>query len=205
MLLDSNEDSLLKESGDSRRTWYPKISEERIGDKEYFSKLYKLYETPGFYETLMYQLTTFDLAPWLPLLRSPIKNEVLLDQQLQSLNDIQEWWLSCLEENRIFEAYYELTSDFGFKISNEELYSSFVNFTKKAGKKVYDPKTAFGKLMKKHCICDELITMPNAKDYKGNNAKIYVSLSKCWEFFKNKHKLVGHEIEINNWLPPKII
>jgi hypothetical protein len=127
-----------------------------------------------------------------------------LEQQLQSLNDIQEWWLSCLEENRILEAYYELTSDDGFKISNEELYNSFVNFTKKAGKKVYDPKTAFGKMMKKHCISDELITMPNAKDYKGNNAKIYVSLQKCWDYFKNKHKLEGLEIEINNWLAPRI-
>lgn len=205
MILDSNEDALLKESGDSRRTWYPKISEARIGDKEYFAKLYKLYETPGFYETLMYQLSTFDLAPWLPLLRNPIKNEVLLDQQLQSLNDIQEWWLSCLEENRIFEVHYELTSDGGFKISNEELFNSFVSFTKKAGKKVYDQKTAFGKLMKKHCICDELITTPNAKDSKNNNAKVYASLPKCWNYFQKKHKLEGHEIEINNWLPQKII
>ena len=128
MILDSNEDALLKESGDSRRTWYPKISEARIGDKEYFAKLYKLYETSGFYETLMYQL----------------------EQQLQLLNDIQEWWLSCLEENRIFETYYELTSDGGFKISNQELYNSFVSFTKKAGKKVNDQKTTFGKLMKNH-------------------------------------------------------
>lgn len=204
MILDSNEDALLKESGDSRRTWYPKISEARIGDKEYFAKLYKLYETSGFYETLMYQLSTFDLALWLPLLRSPIKNEVLLDQQLQSLNDIQEWWLSCLEENRIFETYFELTSDGGFKISNQELYNSFVNFTKKAGKKVYDQKTAFGKLMKKHCISDELITTPNAKDYKGDNAKIYASLPKCWNYFQKKHKLEAHEIQINNWLVPKI-
>lgn len=204
MIIDSNEDSLLKESGDSRRTWYTNISESRIGDKEYFSKLYKLYETPGFYETLMYQLSTFDLDLWLPILRSPIKNEVSLEQQLQSLNDIQEWWLSCLEENRIFEAYYELTSDGGFKISNQELYNSFVSFTKKAGKKVYDPKTAFGKLMKKHCISNALITTPNLKDYKGDNAKVYTSLPKCWEFFKMKHKLEGHEIEINNWLAPKI-
>ena len=204
MILDSNEDALLKESGDSRRTWYPKISEARIGDKEYFAKLYKLYETSGFYETLMYQLSTFDLAPWLTLLRSPIKNEVLLEQQLQSLNDIQEWWLSCLEENRIFETYYELTSDGGFKISNQELYNSFVSFTKKAGKKVYDQKTAFGKLMKKHCISDELITTPNAKDYKGDNAKIYASLPKCWNYFQKKHKLEAHEIQINNWLVPKI-
>ena len=204
MILDSNEDSLLKESGDSRRTHYVKISESRIGDKEYFSKLYELYETAGFYETLMYQLSTFDLAPWLPSLRSPIKNEVLLEQQLQSLNDIQEWWLSCLEENRILEAYYELTSDGGFKISNQELYNSFVSFTKKAGKKVYDQKTAFGKLMKKHCISDELITTPNAKDYKGDNAKIYASLPKCWNYFQKKHKLEAHEIQINNWLVPKI-
>lgn len=204
MVLDSNQDSLISESGDSRRTWYTNISESRIGDKEYFSKLYKLYETPGFYETLMYQLSTFDLDPWIPLLRNPIKNEVLLDQQLQSLNDIQEWWLSCLEENRIFEVHYELTSDGGFKISNQELYNSFVSFTKKAGKKVYDKKTAFGKLMKKHCICDELITTPNAKDYKSDNAKIYASLPKCWNYFQKKHKLEAHEIQINNWLVPKI-
>ncbi len=205
MVLDSNQDSLISESGDSRRTWYTNISESRIGDKEYFSKLYKLYETPGFYETLMYQLSTFDLDPWIPLLRNPIKNEVLLDQQLQSLNDIQEWWLSCLEENRIFEVHYELTSDGGFKISNQELYNSFVSFTKKAGKKVYDPKTAFGKLMKKHCISNALITTSNLKDYKGDNAKVYTSFPKCWEFFKMKHKLEGHEIEINNWLPAKIL
>ncbi len=205
MVLDSNEDSLLKESGDSRRTWYTTISESRIGDKEYFSKIYELYHKSGFYETLMYQLSTFDLAPWLPFLRNPIKNKVLLEQQLQSLNDIQGWWLSCLEENRIFEAHYELTSNGGFKISNQELYNSFINFNRKAGKKIYDQKIAFGRLMKKHCISDELITISNAKDNRGDNAKIYASLQECWNFFKSKHKLEEHEIEINNWLPPKTI
>ncbi|WP_026804097.1 primase-helicase family protein [Aliarcobacter lanthieri] len=205
MILDSNEDSLLKESGDSRRTWYTKISEGKIGNKDYFEKLYELYAKPGFYETLMYQLSTFELTPWLNLLRSPIKNEVSLEQQLQSLNEIQDWWLSCLSENRILEAYYELTYDNCLKISNEELYNSFLSFIKKSGKRNYIQKAFFGKMMKKHCISNELITMPNAKDTMGNNAKNYASLPNCWEYFKNKHKLEGHEIDICNWLPPKVI
>ena len=205
VLLDSNEDSIIQETGTSRRTKYPIVSNHRAGDNEYFSKLRELYATPGFYETLMYQLSTFDIQDWKPLLRKPLKNKILLEQQLQSLNSIQSWWLSNIEENRIFEANYELTSDGGFKISNEELYNSFVNFTRKSGNKVYDQKTAFGKLLKKHCINDELITIPNAKDSKGNNAKVYANLLKCWQYFKIKHKLELHEVSINQWLPPKFL
>lgn len=42
--------------------------------------------------------------------------------------------------------------------------------------------------MKKHCISDELIIVSNAKDNRGDNAKIYASLQECWNFFKSKHK-----------------
>lgn len=203
MIIDTNEDSLIKESADSRRNWYLPISEDKIGDKEFFEKLYKLYKTDGFYETLMYQLITFDLKPWKPLLRSPIKNEVFVEQQLQSLNEIQSWWISCLEENTIIDAYYELTGNNEIKISNQELYDSYVKFTKKSGKKVYDQKPSFGKLMKKYCINNELVISSNAKDKRGDNAKIYASLKKCCIYFLNKHKLENHEINASYWQESK--
>jgi len=198
LILDSNEDKLLQETSDSRRTWYPIISESRIGDKEYFKALYELFSTPGFYETLMYQLSTFDLKPWKHYLQNPIRNEIMIDQHLQSLNEICSWWLNCLQEGEIYEAYYELTTN-GLKISNQELYNSYTFFTRKSGKKVYDEKVAFGKMMKKHCISDSLIITHNAKDKKNNNSKVYANLNECINYFLKKQKLEGVEMDSTEW------
>jgi hypothetical protein len=198
LVLDSNEDKLLQETSDSRRTWYPNISESRIGDKAYFKVLYDLFDTEGFYETLIFQLSTFDLEPWKQFLKNPIRNEVMVGQQLQSLNEICSWWLNCLQEGEIVGAYYELTTN-GLKISNQELYNSYATFTRKSGKKVYDEKVAFGKMMKKYCISDSLILISNAKDKKNDNSKVYANVKECADYFLNKQKLEGIEMDSVEW------
>ena len=216
LVVDSNDDNVIKETADERRFIYAKISAHRQGDEKYFEQLNRVISDDRFPESLMHFLYFFNFKPYERYLKFPPRNEIAIEQQLQNLNDIESWWLACIQEGEILNVAYVLEGD-GIRISNESLYESFRLFTQKKGKKIYDGIENFGKLIKKHVISEDLIIKDTIKDNNKKNAKVYGSLKDCQQYFIKKQKLENYIFEqfewkestfenktFSNMIPPKI-
>lgn len=202
IIIDSNEDAVVVQTADERRFIYPVISEAKVGDTEYFNALYDLFKEEGFYESLMYDLMNFKYAPWEHFLKTPPKNVVSEEQMMESFNDIESWWLYCLEEGRIPHAYYEVTYDDRLNISNEALYKSFRKHTTENGRRVKLDSTTFGKAFKKYALGNDLNLEKKAKIKMNGvrkNSHIYEVRSKCVNYFVSTKKLNNLNYDGNEW------
>lgn len=192
IIIDSNEDAVVVQTSDERRFIYPVISEEKIGDTEYFNGIYGLSNTEGFYESLMHDLMTFNYSPWEHFLKTPPKNEVTQEQMMESFTEVESWWLYCLEEARIPNAYYEVQYDGRVSITNESLYQSFSKYTRANGGRVKLDSSNFGKAFKKYALGKGIhldiqgkITINKVR----KNSNIYESLDKCRNSFSTMKKM----------------
>ena len=202
VIIDSNDDSAVVQTADERRFIYPVISDVRVGDTEYFNKLYKLFATEGFYESLMHDLTNFDYAPWEHFLKTPPKNEVTAEQQIESFETVESWWYNCLDEGIIYGEYYEKQYDGRFKIANESLYNSYVKYTRFSGNRVDLNSLQFAKAFKKFVMNDGLYLDIKGKiKVKGEqkNSNVYESLSKCQEHFIKRKNLTENPFNQSEW------
>lgn len=202
IIIDSNEDKVVVQTADERRFIYPIISEARIGDTGYFNKLYALFKEEGFYESLMYDLMNFDYSKWEHFLKTPPKNVVSEEQMMESFNDIESWWLYCLEEGRIPHAYYEVTYDDRLNIANEALYKSFRKYTTENGRRVKLDSTTFGKAFKKYALGKDLCLEKKGKitiNGVRKNSHIYEVRSKCVNYFVNTKKLNNFDYDGKEW------
>lgn len=202
IIIDSNEDAVVVQTSDERRFIYPKISEEKIGDTEYFNMLHELSNTEGFYESLMHDLMTFDYSPWEHFLKTPPKNEVTQEQMMESFTEVESWWLHCLEEARIPNAYYEVQYDGRVNIANESLYQSFVKHTRAHGGRVNLNSADFGKAFKKHALGKAIHLDIQAKitvNKERKNSNIYESLDQCRSHFIAMKKMNGIQYSGTEW------
>jgi len=202
IIIDSNEDAVVVQTSDERRFIYPVISEEKIGDTEYFNGIYGLSNTEGFYASLMYDLMNFDYSQWEHFLKTPPKNEVTQEQMMESFTDVESWWLCCLEEARIPNAYYEVQYDGKVNIANESLYQSFVKHTRANGGRVKLNSADFGKAFKKHALGKAIhldIQTKITVNKERKNSNIYESLGKCRSHFTTMKKMNGIEYSGTEW------
>jgi hypothetical protein len=203
LVIDSNDDSVIKESADERRFITPILSSKYQGNKEYFHTLHTLINDPKFCESLMYFLLFFDITPYEIYLKFPPRNEINIEQQLLNLSDLDSWWFACLQEGEILYANYNVEGE-RLRISNQALFDSYTTFTHAKRKKVYESIENFGKLIKKHLLSDELIIMDAVK-FENRNAKVLGSLKDCQEYFVKKQKLGEYSFENVAWKVKHVI
>lgn len=197
LVIDSNDDSVIKESADERRFITPKPSTIHQGDHEYFSALYALIEHPNFAESLMYFLLFFDISPYEVYLKHPPRNEINIEQQLLNLSDIESWWLACLQEGEILGVRYNVEGEY-IRIANSDMFESYRRFVLAKHKRVYESIENFGKMLKKHVLDQSLIIAESVK-FDEKNAKIIGSLKSCQEYFVKKQKLGEYAFENDAW------
>jgi hypothetical protein len=128
---------------------------------------------------------------------------VTIDQQLQNLDDIESWWLLCLQEGEIMDANYRIETNGNLRISNRDFYDSFVQYTKKKGKRIFDTQANFGRVLNKKIFDDKCIVSANAK-INNKNGKIIASLDVCQRYFVEKQKLVSYEFAQTEWTAPEL-
>jgi hypothetical protein len=204
LVIDSNDENVVHETADERRFLYALISLLRVGDSAYFEELYALIEDPRFGESLTYYLMTFDIKPYVHYLKFPPRNEVTIDQQLQNLDDIESWWLLCLQEGEIMDANYSVKTNGDLLISNRDLYDSFVQYTKKKGKRIFHTQENFGRALNKKIFNEKCIVSAKAKTKEQKNAKVIASLDVCQRYFVEKQKLVSYEFAQTEWTAPEL-
>jgi hypothetical protein len=97
----------------ARRWFIPKVSEHRIGDREYFAALYQEIEGGGL-EAMLFDLLRRDISNFDP--RAVPLTEPLAIQKLHSLDTLHRWWMACLERDfiwhsrfgvRLFQGWFE--------------------------------------------------------------------------------------------------
>jgi phage/plasmid-associated DNA primase len=94
----------------ARRWFIPKVSEHRIGDREYFRALYREIDTGGL-EAMLFELLHRDISNFDP--RAVPLTEPLAVQKLHSLDTLHRWWMACLERGFIW------CSRFGVRVFQE--------------------------------------------------------------------------------------
>ncbi|QSZ41210.1 hypothetical protein GJV85_03475 [Sulfurimonas aquatica] len=201
VIIDSNDDIAVVQTADERRFIYPLISERMIENTEYFNELHALFETKGFYESLMYDLMHYDYQPWEHYLKTPPKNEVTEEQVMESFIPIESWWLNCLETGVIPYVSYEVVYDGRLHIANEALYQSFAKHTRANGGRVKVDSIAFAKAMKKHILKDIDLDIKSKilVDKVRKNSRVYETRDKSMMHYANIKKLNNLDYDGTPW------
>jgi phage/plasmid-associated DNA primase len=99
----ANRDWVVPASLRARRWFIPKVSEHRIGDREYFTALYREIDGGGL-EAMLFELLHRDLSNFDP--RAVPLTEPLAIQKLHSLDTLHRWWMTCLERGFIWHSRF---------------------------------------------------------------------------------------------------
>jgi len=201
VIIDSNDDMVVVQTADERRFIYPLISGHMIGNTEYFNELHKLFESEGFYESLMYDLMNYDYSPWAHYLKTPPKNEVTEEQIMESFSTIESWWLSCIEGASIPYVPYRVEFGGNLFIANESMYQSFAKYTRMNGGRVNLDSVAFGKAFKKNILKDLDLGKTGKIMVSGvrKNGQLYASLPEQAEHFKKIKSLNEITYDGGDW------
>jgi Family of unknown function (DUF5906)/Bifunctional DNA primase/polymerase, N-terminal len=96
IIMAANADWVVPAALDERRFAVFDVSEEFKEDKTYFKSLHAEMEAGGL-AAMMHELLNMDLKDWHPRQDVP-KTAALREQQLRSLEPLDQWWLALLEQ-----------------------------------------------------------------------------------------------------------
>lgn len=204
IIIDSNDDYVVVQTEDERRFIYPVVSDDRIGDTEYFNEVHALMEKEGFYETLMFDLMNFDYKPFEHYLKVPPKNEITEDQIIESLLPIESWWKSNLESGEILGVSYRVEYDGRILVTNEAMFLSFCQYCRLNRFRNDLNSATFGKALKKYILKDldlnmKPVRLPKQEDGKRPWASVYETREKCIQYFMKTKKLTKFDWDGKDW------
>lgn len=143
-----NENWLVPASFDERRYAVFKVGEGKKQDRTYFKIMRECIEQKGGAEVLLHYLQTFDLSN-VDVNAAP-QTQGLLEQKIESLNLVEEFWLTCLQEGHIVNAPFRL--EFGERLQRSILRDAYENFCrKKNSKSRIESAVSFGRKLCKMC------------------------------------------------------
>jgi len=139
-----NEEWIVPASHDERRFAVFSVGAGRKQDREYFQQMREGMEAGG-YAVLLRYLLDFDLSG-IDINAAP-NTQALVDQKVQSLDNVHTWWLNCLEQGVIAGADFE---DWPPHVECSRMQAAFRRFCqdRRVTARLPDPR-AFGKELKK--------------------------------------------------------
>jgi len=99
LMLASNEKWIVPAGADARRFAVFDVSDNRKGDREFFSKLNKQLDEGGL-AGMVDDLMSLDLKGWHPALDVP-QTAALADQKQRSLSAVMKWWQEILSRGKL--------------------------------------------------------------------------------------------------------
>jgi len=187
IVLLSNEDWVVPATRDERRFAVFNVSSDRRGQNSYFKKMRILLDEKGGNRLLMREFLDFDLKT-VDVNVAPI-TEGLLDQKLQTLNVVQSWLYSCLQEGVFINLPFN-DKEWMTNVNRNDLRDACISFAKYRNVRSWLPDaSAFGK--------DILKCIPKIKTKRvtinGERQRVYVfpKLAECRDLFE---EFIGHKI-----------
>lgn len=101
LIMSSNSEWVVPAGPDSRRFLVLEVSENKKGDSEYFRLMKKDLYAGGF-ANLLHYLWTLDISSY--QVRSVPNTKALAHQRIQSMGDIEQWWMYCLARGHVTTA-----------------------------------------------------------------------------------------------------
>ncbi len=98
LIMTANAEWVVPASHDERRYVVLNVSEKYVDNERYFQALHDEIAAGGL-SAMLHDLQQVDLKGWHP--RKILKTEALLQQKMQSMNPLQEWWADMLEAGYI--------------------------------------------------------------------------------------------------------
>lgn len=98
LIMTANAEWVVPASHDERRYAVFNVSNKRLKDEKYFAALYREMNEGGL-AAMLHDLLQVDLKDWHP--RRIPNTEALREQKARSMNALQEWWESLLQEGTI--------------------------------------------------------------------------------------------------------
>lgn len=186
-----NEDWIVPASNDERRFAVFNVEDGRRGDNAFFEKM-RLGMEAGGYKVLLRYFKNFDLSE-VNVNKAPA-TEGLLEQKLNSLPPLAQWWHQCLRNGHISHSDFENT--WPSMLSTAYAYQSFINYLRerRISGWVLSSET-FGKQLKHISGLQKVRTMENgARTCKYRFCTLEES-RKYWENY------IGHKINWDDAIP----
>lgn len=186
LIMASNENWVVPASVDDRRFMVLNVSDQHQKDIAYFKKINDQMKNGG-QEALLHFLMNYDLSN--VDLRQIPQTEALLEQKMQSLDPIYQFWYECLQDSYIGMA----TNDWMQEVAVDSVYCEYREFVKNLGGTRSKSKSVFGQELRK--VCPQVDTTRTKANGIRINKYIFPSLHECRRAFEN---YVGMEIK---WIP----
>ena len=140
IIMASNNDWVVPAGTDERRYCVLEVSDERKRDEDYFAAI-EAEKKSGGLEAMLFDLLAYDLSDF--RIRTVPQTNALLEQKLQSLDQITTWWYSRLEDG-------SLLTDFTYwgPVPTQILYDDFIKSAIKCGGSYRPTDTEFGMKLK---------------------------------------------------------
>jgi hypothetical protein len=103
IMMASNNDWVVPASHDERRYFVLDVSDNRIGDRQYFKELDEQM-TNGGLAAMIHELLNRDISDF--EVRDIPQTEALAEQKTLSLDSLDKWWLAVLERGFVWESRY---------------------------------------------------------------------------------------------------
>ena len=104
LIMASNNDWIVPASSDERRYFVLGVSDERIGDSEYFTALHDSLEREETKSAFLYDMLHRDISGF-DITKIP-ETDALKAQRLQSLDSFGKYWWDVLERGHIYQSEY---------------------------------------------------------------------------------------------------
>jgi len=182
-----NEDWLVPASEDERRYAVFEVGEARRQDLDFFEAMYRGFEDEGGYAHLLRYLMDWDLTQ--ANVNLAPQTEALLEQKLNSLEPVQQWWLDSLYEGHIIGAFFneEDSWDEDVIITKDQIMGAFRSYSKE--RRITTRVSSFRdftKVMKR--VAPGIMTLKNGVGFKFS----IPPLNSCrgqWD------KFIGHKVD----------
>ncbi|MDE2100306.1 MAG: bifunctional DNA primase/polymerase [Patescibacteria group bacterium] len=181
LIMTANAEWVVPASHDERRYAVFNVSNKYLKNEKYFEKLYQELRDGGL-AAMLYDLMHINLGNWHP--RRIPNTEALRQQKIKSMNYLQEWWETLLQEGAIPAAPKD-TPDVA-------MAQYLMNHVKEFAPRLRDlSAAALGRFLADHgCI----------KLHKASgNAWRFPDLAKARQQWENKYQGWKWEAEIKNW------
>jgi len=131
ILMASNDDWVLPMSlDDERRFVIQRVTDERRGDFDFFTRLHTQLDNGG-YEAFLFDMLTRDLGNFHPRRDLP-ETRAATEQKIRNLTPVQQWWFNILNDGELndMEPIAE-EADWTFDevvVAQEQVWESFANY-----------------------------------------------------------------------------